>query len=284
MGRRYDESYIKLCSYFDITLGKDGDGNRRSGEVCNKCSYYLLIMMIYNNNKTLDMLQVYTNPPTGRKKKERAIKLLHGYASVPKCFQDKARTMSVLDPIPTDPYETDEELLDWCDYPASPGTSSSRRRKLPESYQAKIGKLKEVVVKKGLVGYGLFLTEDVKAGETIIEYTGKIIKECEVDAASDAYKKFGLSRDYMLSLENGYTIDSTSGGSAARFANHSCEPNSEFTEYEDEDGNVYCFIDALIDIPRFTEVLVDYKFPIDKDPSKRELCKCGARSCRKFLH
>jgi uncharacterized protein len=75
-------------------------------------------------------------------------------------------------------------------------------------------------------------------------------------------------------------IDAASRGNAARWINHSCDPNCE-TE-ETDDGRV--FIQALRDIKRGEELNYDYGLVIDEriTPTLKRnyACRCGAASCR----
>jgi uncharacterized protein len=75
-------------------------------------------------------------------------------------------------------------------------------------------------------------------------------------------------------------IDANVGGNAARWINHSCEPNCE-TE-ESEDGRVY--IQAIRNIRAGEELLYDYGLVIDEriTPALKRLfqCHCGSQQCR----
>jgi SET domain-containing protein len=71
-------------------------------------------------------------------------------------------------------------------------------------------------------------------------------------------------------------------GNAARWINHSCDPNCETTE---DDGRV--FIEALRDIRAGEELFYDYGLIIDEriTPTlkKQYRCLCGAGDCRSTM-
>ncbi|XP_029574899.1 histone-lysine N-methyltransferase 2B-like [Salmo trutta] len=71
-------------------------------------------------------------------------------------------------------------------------------------------------------------------------------------------------------------------GNAARFINHSCEPNC-YSRVINEEGQKHIVIFALRKIYRGEELTYDYKFPIE-DPASKLNCNCGARKCRRFLN
>lgn len=129
-------------------------------------------------------------------------------------------------------------------------------------------------------GRGVYAARALKAGERIIEYKGERIgwKEADRRPPSDPDDPH---HTFFFALSDGKTvIDAARGGNAARWINHSCEPNCE-TE-ETDDGRV--FIQAVRDIRRGEELNYDYGLVIDgriTPQLKRDYaCRCGARACR----
>jgi SET domain-containing protein len=75
-------------------------------------------------------------------------------------------------------------------------------------------------------------------------------------------------------------IDPTIRGNEARWINHSCDPNCEAIEEEDE----RVFIYALRDLQQGEELFYDYALQVD-EPITREVaqeskCFCGSSHCR----
>ena len=129
-------------------------------------------------------------------------------------------------------------------------------------------------------GRGVYASRKLKAGEKIIEYRGERItwKEADRRQPSDPDDPH---HTFFFSLSDGKTvIDAASRGNAARWINHSCDPNCE-TE-ETDDGRV--FIQAMRDIKRGEELNYDYGLVIDEriTPTLKRnyACRCGAASCR----
>ena len=87
---------------------------------------------------------------------------------------------------------------------------------------------------------------------------------------------------YMFRIDDFDVVDATMHGNAARFINHSCEPNC-YSRVINVDGRKHIVIFALRKIYRGEELTYDYKFPIEDDDNKLH-CNCGARRCRRFLN
>lgn len=129
-------------------------------------------------------------------------------------------------------------------------------------------------------GRGVYAARKLAAGERIIEYRGERItwKEADRRPPSDPDDP---NHTFFFSLSDGKTvIDANVNGNAARWINHSCEPNCE--SEETDDGRVY--IEALRDIRRGEELNYDYGLIIDErlTPTlkKQHECRCGSPKCR----
>lgn len=86
---------------------------------------------------------------------------------------------------------------------------------------------------------------------------------------------------YILNLENGSAIDSGLRGSAARFANHSCSPNSEMQKWY-VNGVPRIGLFARDSIPAGTELTYDYNFDWFEGATM-QVCHCGEPNCRGFI-
>jgi len=125
---------------------------------------------------------------------------------------------------------------------------------------------------------GGFATRPIPCGSRIIEYTGERITHAEADAR---YDDAGMVRHhtFLFAVDRSTVIDAAVGGNAARFINHSCEPNCVPLV---EAGRV--FITAARDIRPGEEVAYDYAYARqgseDERRPERYDCRCGARRCR----
>jgi SET domain-containing protein len=137
------------------------------------------------------------------------------------------------------------------------------------------------VRRSGVHGKGVFALKDIAKGETIIEYVGEIIswKQADKRQSSDPDDP---NHTFFFSIGDGKkVIDANVGGNAARFINHSCDPNCESDE-DDETNRV--FIKAIRKIKAGDELNYDYGLVIDEPYTKKLKaqyeCRCGAKNCR----
>ena len=68
-----------------------------------------------------------------------------------------------------------------------------------------------------------------------------------------------MNNHYFLNLEGGLVIDSYKRGSAARFINHSCEPNCKIEKWN-VNGDMRIGVFAHVDIAAGEELTYDYNF------------------------
>ncbi|ELU11678.1 hypothetical protein CAPTEDRAFT_179499 [Capitella teleta] len=137
-----------------------------------------------------------------------------------------------------------------------------------------------VVVYRSLIhGRGLFSIRDFDVGEMIIEYAGMVIRSSLTDSREKYYETKGIGC-YMFRIDDHFVIDATVNGNAARFINHSCDPNC-FSRVIDVSGVKHIIIFALKAVKAGEELTYDYKFPYEdvKIP-----CTCQAKRCRKYLN
>ncbi|XP_078033510.1 histone lysine N-methyltransferase trithorax [Augochlora pura] len=128
-------------------------------------------------------------------------------------------------------------------------------------------------------GRGLFCLRDIEAGEMVIEYAGEVIRASLTDKREKYYDSKNIGC-YMFKIDDHFVVDATMKGNAARFINHSCEPNC-YSRVVDILGKKHILIFALRRIIQGEELTYDYKFPFEdiKIP-----CTCGSRRCRKYLN
>ncbi|XP_015739338.1 histone-lysine N-methyltransferase 2A isoform X4 [Coturnix japonica] len=136
------------------------------------------------------------------------------------------------------------------------------------------------VYRSPIHGRGLFCKRNIDAGEMVIEYSGNVIRSILTDKREKYYDSKGIGC-YMFRIDDSEVVDATMHGNAARFINHSCEPNC-YSRVINIDGQKHIVIFAMRKIYRGEELTYDYKFPIE--PSNKLPCNCGARRCRRFLN
>ncbi|XP_060916184.1 histone-lysine N-methyltransferase 2B isoform X1 [Labrus mixtus] len=160
-------------------------------------------------------------------------------------------------------------------------TSSELPMAMRFRHLEKISKEAVGVYRSEIHGRGLFCKRNIEAGEMVIEYAGTVIRAVLTDKREKYYDGKGIGC-YMFRIDDFDVVDATMQGNAARFINHSCEPNC-YSRVINVDGRKHIVIFALRKIYRGEELTYDYKFPIEDENSKLH-CNCGTRRCRRFLN
>jgi len=134
------------------------------------------------------------------------------------------------------------------------------------------------VRRSGIHGKGVFALRPIAAGETVVEYTGKVMswKKAQKKAPHNPDEP---NHTFFFHVDDKHVIDGGDGGNAARWINHACGPNCEADE---DDGRVY--IKALRDIAPGEELNYDYGLILEgkhtKKVKKEFACHCGTPECR----
>ncbi|XP_075962067.1 uncharacterized protein LOC142965163 [Anarhichas minor] len=160
-------------------------------------------------------------------------------------------------------------------------TSSELPMAMRFRHLEKISKEAVGVYRSEIHGRGLFCKRNIEAGEMVIEYAGTVIRAVLTDKREKYYDGKGIGC-YMFRIDDFDVVDATMQGNAARFINHSCEPNC-YSRVINVDGRKHIVIFALRKIYRGEELTYDYKFPIEDENSKLH-CNCSTRRCRRFLN
>ena len=130
-------------------------------------------------------------------------------------------------------------------------------------------------------GNGVFAVDNLAEGETLIEYKGEVINWKEA-LRRHPHDPAQPNHTFYFHIDDGRVIDGNVNGNAARWINHSCEPNCEADEV---DGRVY--IKALRNIAAGEELNYDYGLIIDEPYTPKLLsefpCWCGSENCRGTL-
>ena len=145
----------------------------------------------------------------------------------------------------------------------------------------KRGTSKWVAVRSsGIHNKGLFAIRDIPEDTKIIEYIGeKIIKaesERRANLQDERGRETGEGTVYMFTLNDRYDIDGNVSYNAARYANHSCDPNAHT---DVKKGRVWLY--ASRDIKKGEEILYDYGFELDSWEDYP--CLCGSKRCVGYI-
>ena len=119
-------------------------------------------------------------------------------------------------------------------------------------------------------GMGVFARTDIPAESRIIEYVGE---RCDKEE-SERRRKDG--NFFVFIVTDDFDIDGLVDWNPARFINHSCAPNAEARE-EDEQIWIY----ALRDIKAGEELSFNYGY--DLQDYEDHPCRCGAANCLGFM-
>lgn len=118
-----------------------------------------------------------------------------------------------------------------------------------------------VVLKRSKTGLGLFAVSEIPKGTRIIQYTGKIITNEEVERHRGKY---------LFTLDAERTIDGASRNNLARYINHSCRPNADSDIIDDE-----IWIIARRKIKPQEEITINYGKEYFEQFIKPIGCKCS---------
>lgn len=169
--------------------------------------------------------------------------------------------------------------------PRNASSSSGRRKAQPKPRKSSEAKrnarpTRAYVVRRSRIhGRGVFATRTIRRGSDIVEYRGRRISMEEADSLPDS-DPGNPFHTFLFELNDGRVIDAGVRGNAARWINHSCQPNC--VPYEDDDGRV--FIEAKRTIRAGEELSYDYRLNVPGRRTARMLadyaCRCGAPRCR----
>ena len=121
---------------------------------------------------------------------------------------------------------------------------------------------------------GLYASKNIKSGEKVIKYVGKLItkKQTKENPKFDNGKAI-----YLFNLNNRYDLDGDFTYNTARLINHSCNPNCEI-----ESKGLKLWISSIRDIKKNEELSYDYGFSFDEN-YKEFPCKCGSNNCCGYI-
>jgi SET domain-containing protein len=169
--------------------------------------------------------------------------------------------------------------------PRNTASSRARRNAQPAPRQTSAAKrdarpARAYIVRRSAIhGRGVFTTRTIRKGVDIIEYRSRRISMDEADNLPDSDPDNPF-HTFLFELNDGRVIDAGVRGNAARWINHSCQPNC--VPYEDDAGRV--LIEAKRTIRAGEELSYDYRLNVPGRRTARMLadyaCRCGAPRCR----
>ena len=133
-------------------------------------------------------------------------------------------------------------------------------------------------------GNGIFATAAIVKGTRLIQYKGLHRTHQEVD---NLYaEEADTGHTFLFTLNDTYVIDANTDGNAARWINHSCNPNCEAVLVENENADPMkdaVFIDARRAIRSGEELTYNYGIVLAEahTPKMKKLwaCRCSAPKC-----
>lgn len=133
-------------------------------------------------------------------------------------------------------------------------------------------------------GNGVFALAPLAAGETVIEYKGRLISHEQADALYGDGAESGHT--FLFTLNDDWIIDANVGGNSARWMNHSCAPNCQALVEVADNGdsrNDRVLIETLRQIQPGEELTYNYGIRLDVPHTARMkrlwACRCGAEQC-----
>jgi SET domain-containing protein len=126
-------------------------------------------------------------------------------------------------------------------------------------------------VKRTATGLGLFAAVAIPARKRIIEYTGPLIPNEEVER-----RRTGK---YFFGLNDKHSIDGTPRTNTARYINHSCRPNAEAII---SGGRVWIW--SKRNIKAGEEITYDYGREYFDEHIKPKGCKCKKCAPKQTSH
>ena len=131
-------------------------------------------------------------------------------------------------------------------------------------------------------GKGVFALRPIAAGQRLIEYKGQLITWRQA-LRRHPHDPLDPHHTFYFHLDDKHVIDAKVGGNAARWINHSCEPNCMADQVENDNGG-RVFIRALQDLQPGEELFYDYGLVIDGRYTQKlrqeYACRCGSHLCR----
>ncbi|ORX40448.1 hypothetical protein BD324DRAFT_658455 [Kockovaella imperatae] len=132
------------------------------------------------------------------------------------------------------------------------------------------------IVLTEMKGYGLRAEENIAAGTLMYEYIGEVVQEKTFRKRMQQYADQGIKHFYFMMLQKEEYIDATMKGGIGRFANHSCNPNSEVQKWV-VGRRLRMGIFTKRDVLQGEEITFNYN--VDRYGHDAQTCYCGEPNC-----
>lgn len=156
-------------------------------------------------------------------------------------------------------------MTEQSSYPSSDGVSAISKH--PTAPDHPLVEIRGSVIH----GWGGFARTDIATDTEVIEYLGeRITKEVSNERCEE-------NNYYIFNLDDTWDLDGNVDWNPARFLNHSCEPNCE-AEQDDENR---IWIRSLKPIQAGEELTFNYGY--DLEDYREHICRCGKPSCLGYI-
>ncbi|WVQ94922.1 hypothetical protein IAU59_002008 [Kwoniella sp. CBS 9459] len=125
-------------------------------------------------------------------------------------------------------------------------------------------------------GFGLRAGSSIPANTLIYEYIGEVVAERTFRKRMQQYADEGIKHFYFMMLQKEEYIDATKKGGIGRFANHSCDPNSEVQKWV-VGRRLRMGIFTKRDVVKGEEITFNYN--VDRYGHDAQICYCGEPNC-----
>ena len=131
-------------------------------------------------------------------------------------------------------------------------------------------------------GKGVFTIKDIPKGTQIIEYVGEKLSKDEAQERATIQEEKSIEDSdegavYIFELNDDFDLDGNVEYNTARLINHTCSPNCE--SEQDEDDKIW--IVSLREIKKGEELGYNYGYDIEN--WKDHPCRCGNSNCVGYI-
>ena len=120
-------------------------------------------------------------------------------------------------------------------------------------------------------GNGAFAAQLIPSRTELLEYQGEMISK------EESAKRCEAGNYFIFTIDDTHDLDGAVDWNPARFINHSCSPNCE--ALQDDDNRIW--ITALRDIPPGEELSFNYGY--DLDSYRDHPCRCASNHCVGYI-